>query len=299
MAEHITQSDYEKGTGAIDQPASDEKGTGAMNKPASGVDLTQAQTTGLAEPHPVVEKTTTGEELPIIWTPRFIATFTLVLIGGLSVASLLTQGWLNNYYRAEWVLLAWTVLVTGFWIAMIVRGQAIWIRIAGGFGCFWSLFTAINCILTWLAVDSSLPIVAYLNAATNIALFGTYICLSVAYTPLSRWDTWFFRFLPIVGILLVLTIFLFMPPDLRTFSHLASIIAAVALYFSLTVWWLRPTCWRVQPGPTFLFSMAPLILLILALPHIARAETNFFFTQVIFLCLLLGAIRVLHCEIAH
>src|SRR5581483_6783507 len=232
----------------------------------------------------------------IIWTPRFIVTFVLVLVIGLSIASLLTQGWLNGYYRAEWVLLAYTALAAGCWIAMIARTRSNWLRIAGVFGCFWSILTCINYILSWFAVDPSLPIIAHLNAATNSALFGAYICLSVARTPLRRWDTWFFRLTPIIGVVFVMLIYLLTPTEFRSLGRLESTIAAVALYFSIAVWWLRSSCWRTQPGPTFLFSMVPTILLILAIPNIANAGTNFFLTQVIFLCLLLGALRILQGE---
>src|SRR4051794_29410632 len=56
----------------------------------------------------------------IIWTPRFIIIFFLVIVIGLSAASILTRGWLNGYYPAGWVLMAYTVVNLGGWIAVSI-----------------------------------------------------------------------------------------------------------------------------------------------------------------------------------
>ena len=40
---------------------------------------------------------------PIIWTPRFIIIFALTLVLGLSIESLLTQGWFDGYYSGLWI----------------------------------------------------------------------------------------------------------------------------------------------------------------------------------------------------
>ena len=47
----------------------------------------------------------------IIWTPRFIIIFGLTLVLGLSLESILTQGWLNKYYSGQWIFLAYVVLI--------------------------------------------------------------------------------------------------------------------------------------------------------------------------------------------
>ncbi|QBD83064.1 hypothetical protein EPA93_46725 [Ktedonosporobacter rubrisoli] len=240
-----------------------------------------------------------SETSPVIWTPRFIAIFTLILVVGLSATSLLTQGWLNHYYEAELVLLNFAVLLFLGWIALIICARSLWARIAGVFGCIWAIFTGVNFAITLLAADAHAVIDAHLNAATNSAMLGCYICLSINRTAIYRWDGWFFRFAPIIGACVIVVAFLFAPADAREPAHVESIVAGVTLYLSLLVWWLRPSCWRAQPGPTFLFGFVPIILLILSLVSAVRPETNFFFLQIMLLCTFLGIIRTLQGEIRY
>src|SRR2546422_11173216 len=79
----------------------------------------------------------------LIWTPSFIITFTLTLAIGLSAESLLTQGWLNNDYPGEWILLGHLLLVCFGCIAIIVFARSWWLRIGGISGFLWSLFMSI------------------------------------------------------------------------------------------------------------------------------------------------------------
>jgi hypothetical protein len=97
-------------------------------------------------------------------------------------------------------------------------------------------------------------------------------------------------------------------------------VAAAALFLSIAIWWLRPSCWQHQPGPTLLFGLSPLLLLTIAIPNSvlhepdfflaqlvsfriysygANNETHFFLAQVSLLCLLLAAMRILKCEIRN
>lgn len=247
-------------------------------------------------PEPQSGKLITTTQSPIIWTPRFILIFGLTLVAGLSTATLLTEGWLNKFYAGEWILLSYIALLSGGWIAVMVRARSPWMRIGGIFGGIWGFLTGISYILGLLTVDPHSPIIAHLNAATNSALLGAYICFSITRTPLRRWDTLFFRFAPIIGGCTIILIFLLIPAVDRSLSKLESTIAGVTLYLCLLVWWLRPSCWKAQPGPTFLFGLAPVILLILAIPGAITTDANFFYTQVMLLSTLLGILRVVQGE---
>src|SRR5579859_4501558 len=58
-----------------------------------------------------VLSSTTQIVTPVIWTPRFIATFALVAVIGLSVTSPLTEGWLNGYFPAGAIFLGYLALI--------------------------------------------------------------------------------------------------------------------------------------------------------------------------------------------
>ena len=255
----------------------------------------------------------------VIWTPRFIVIFALTLVLGLSTESLLTEEWLAGFYTGQWVFQAHVIFNCLCWLALSILARSSWIRIGGIFGCIWALFLTWNIALSTLHSDPSSPVLAHVNAATCIALLGSYICLSINRTPFSRLDAWFFGLAPIAAIIAVAFIFLLAPAFDRSLSTLESAIATTALVLSLLVWWIRPTSWKAQPGPAFLFGCVPLILLLLAipnmgfpssnffLPHIvlypnpnlSTNEANFFFSQLALLCLLLGTMRLIFCEVRN
>lgn len=245
------------------------------------------------------EQTSTTVSSPptsYIWTPRFIGIFALVLIVGLSSASLLTRGWVNNFYRGEWVLLVQTAGLFCCWSAGVVLARSQWVRLGSIFGCIWTLFTATSFVINLLPVNFQFALAAHLNAATNSALLCSYICLSIARVPFRRWDSWFFKIGPIVGIGAIVATRILSLSSVRT---LEGPIAAVALFFCVLVWWLRPSCWSSQPSPTLLFGLAPLLLILLTIANAADAEANFFFSQIVLLCILLGVIRVLQGELRN
>lgn len=235
----------------------------------------------------------------VIWTPRFIVLFALTFVVGLSAESLFTTGWLNSYYPGGWVLLGHVALIFGCWITVVLVTHSWWTRIGALFSCIWALFITINLIVNLHAVDPSSPILGHLNAAMSSALLGAYICLSIEHTRLRSWDTWFFILAPILGSCAVPLMYFLTPADNRSLSTIESDVAAVAIFLCIFVWWIRPSCWRAQPGPTLLFGIAPTIVLLLSIPNIATKEANFFLGQVSLLCLLLGAIRILQCELRH
>jgi hypothetical protein len=233
---------------------------------------------------------------PIIWTPRFIVIFALVLVTGLSTQSLLTQVWSNRYLSSEPILLTQTLLILVGWLVAIIFTRSWWIRLAGIFGSCWAIFSGISLVVAQLASEAREPLVAPLNAATNCALLGCYICLSINRTPSYRWDRWFFRLAPFIGAAIVASRYVMLLHKAHLAGALESTTALVALLLCLCTWWLRPSCWKTQPGPTFLLGLAPVILLLLAIPNAATPTSNMFYSQVILLCLLLGIMRTIQGE---
>lgn len=245
---------------------------------------------------PAEEAQQTVPALPIIWTPRFIVIFALALVVGLAAEGLLAEGWANRLYPSGWILLAHPILALGGWTFTLVRARSWWIRSGAIFACIWALFACLNALMEKHAVVSSPAIIAHLDAATCSALLGAYICLSLDRTPLRRWDALFFRLALVLGSGSVALFYFLTPVESRSLAVLEGDLSATALFLCVFVWWLRPSCWRARPGPTFLFGMAPAILLFLAIPKIVDGSTNLFLTQVVFLCIILGIMRLVQCE---
>jgi len=248
MAEHTTQSQDDT---ARDGVASVET-TQANDLPTSGnlVQETQAPR-------------------PVVWTPRFIVVFFLTLVIGLSVESLLTEGWLNGTYKTEWILLGHTLLILICLIALIIKGRSTWIRMGAIFGCIWAVFTGAS----YIAV-----------------LFGITI-------PFRRWDSIFFWLAPLAGGSGVAILYALARTNPHHARVLISATITVLLWLSVAIWWLRPSCWRSQPCITFLLGLAPLLMIVV--PSIApdNIGTPLFMDQVLLLCILLGVMRVLEGEI--
>lgn len=251
----------------------------------------------------------------IIWTPRFICIFALVLILGLSIQSLLTQGWLNSLYTGQWVFQVQVLLNFLAWLALAFFARSRWTRLGGIFGCIWAFFMTIDVLISSYIHNPPFIVFSNVNTPICLSLLGCYICLSIDHMPLTRWDAWLLGLLPIIGILLVWLQLLTTWEFDRSLLSIESNIAVTALLLCLFVWWLRPTCWKLQPGPTFLFGAVPLILLVsdianggfnainfflardfIPASHFPITEHTFFFSQVVLLCLFLGTIRLLQGE---
>ena len=233
----------------------------------------------------------------IIWTPRFIVLFTMVLVIGLTADSIFTMGWVQHFVFNEWVSFGHVVLVAGCLLGIIFVTRSWWSRLGGIFGCVWATFICIGLLLTFVKLDSASPIPAYLNAATSSALFGTYLCLSLEQTSLSRWDGWFFSIASFVSLCVLPLTFFLMPPASRSLAQVGSGIAATMLVLSILVWWLRPSCWKAQPGTTFLLGLTPAIYLLLNLTTLGKGQSNFSLSLIAYLALLLGMLRVLQAEL--
>ncbi len=230
---------------------------------------------------------------PVIWTPRFIVLFLLVLTMGLSLQSVLTMVWSNHIIQAPWVLIAHMLCITSLLLALICTSRSWWLRAGGIFGCIWTIFSALNQLFGFVTLEPFSPIPAYLNAIMSSALLGSYTCFSLAGTPLTTWDKWFFRITLGIGVCATGIIFFVTVATGGAPSAVESGIAALELVFSVLVWWLRPTCWQIQPGPTFLFGLTPTLTLLLTLTSLGKGQTNFFLNQVALFACLLATLRLL------
>jgi len=242
-----------------------------------------------------------GDEppLPIIWTPGFIGTFTLIFIIGMSLNSVLAQDWIDGGNNEFWILIAHVILVLGGWVAAIVMLRSRWARLGSIFGCAWAAFTALNLTAGYLHVFQTFDIRASLNALISCLLLGLSICLSIDRTLLRRWDTWFFRLaIPAgIGIAVIPFVVILGAGATSPLGALESDIAASVVILSLTIWWLRPSCWKTQPGPALLFGLVPAFLLYLAIPGAANRATNIYFMETLYLCMFLGILRVIQGDI--
>ena len=237
----------------------------------------------------------------IIWTPSFIMRFVLLLALGLSIAGLLTEGWVNGYYPGEWTELLYTVITFTCWFIVFLSAYSRWVRLGAALSIIWTAFMGIHFCLTLLIplnqnYSAGAHVVAAIVVATNIALLGSYLCLSIAYTAFQRWDTWFFRLAPIIAGIGILAAYHFAPPQQHSLQGLENSTAVITLGLCLCLWWLRRSCWKVQPGPTLLLGMIPLLQLFFSQGHSYTGGEPIFFTMVVLLLSALVALRILQRE---
>jgi hypothetical protein len=254
------------------------------------------------------------EEMPVIWTPRFIVLFAVTLALGLSLESLLTQAWAIRWFTGIWVFLGHIVLVSASWILLLFTSRSRWMRLGAIFGLICALFIVLNIIIQAILVQPSNYLLAHVNVVTFLALPACYICLTVDRLPMGRWDAWLLGLTPILGIVLLVPVYILRSD--RSLAGLENSISVVALILSTLLWWMRPTCWRNAPGPTFLFGFVPILLFMLDVVYVGNGsftffpvyltlnapatfgsrETVFFFSQALLLCLLLGIMRLIKSE---
>ncbi len=292
MAESVTQHD-------TDHPGNDEPEI-VLNEQGRG--KSEAGQDGQKQSElspPTLPETMMGTHSSVIWTPKFIILFALVLICGLSADDLFTQGWLAGHFGAAEILSGHFLLLLILWVIATYVAHSWWLRVGTIFGCVWAMFNCINFFTALFHINLHMPNPAYLHAATSCALLGAYICLSTARTELHTWDVWFFRFAIIIGSIFVLRGYLVASSASDLIGGIASNIGAVASVLSVLVWWLRSACWHTHPGQAFLLGASPAIILLLPHPGITNGSVNFFLTQVSLLCMLLGLIRLIQGEIAR
>jgi hypothetical protein len=253
----------------------------------------------------------------VIWTPAFLLLFGFALVAGLSLESLLTQGWLNGMYTGLWVFQAHVTLVGMGWLALLVLARSRWVRVGALFGLAWAVFMTIDMLVQAALGVGPLNILAHVNVLICLSLLGCSMCLSIDRFLLRPWDAWVLGLLPAGGVVATVLLFL-LAPDHSLFA-LEGMIASVSLALSGVVWLVRPSCWRVAPGLIVLFGLVPVILFGLDVANggytavnffltgvvlgpdksVSMRETSFFFSQVALLCLLLGTLRLLKSEVSH
>ena len=260
------------------------------------------------------EGTIPEPEEKIIWTPNFILVFALVLILGVSTESLLTVGWVSNlFFVNSWAMLGHVTLIAFGWLILAIISRSPWIRLGCIFGELWAAFLFLTVLLNAHGMGLSAPAQTPLNAATCLALLGTYLGFSIADTLRTRWDHLLLFLLPLLSAIgVVATLVL----THRTSNLVVeNAIAVAALSVCCLLWWLRPSCWQAEPGPTFLFGLAPAILLLTAffnastnslfltqitsftVPGTLENSNLFFFAQVTLLTLFLACLRTTKSEL--
>jgi hypothetical protein len=257
--------------------------------------------------------------LPIIWTPRFFLGWLLTLVLGLSVMSVMTTSWSNDLFIAlpfsvQIILLLEIALVALVWLTIGIFTHSFWLRVGSLFGGLWTLFMVISVLANSWGMSATSEIQAYFNVASCVSLLGGYLGLVSDKTLLNRWDHWLVAIL-LPGIILGSGGTYLLTPSANHLT-IENAIAAGALISSCALWWLRPSCWKTQPGLTFLFGVVPLILLLQAVsnssmhnmfllqianPAISSRSNsnNFFLVQVALLALFLGFLRLLKSEKSH
>jgi hypothetical protein len=264
------------------------------NKPSIG-----ESTTDTVNHTPGNDSQITTQNAAIIWTPRFIVIVALILIVGLSTASVVTQGWFNNYYSSGLVLMLYTVPNLICWIVLFRYARTRWLRWGIIFGYLWALLTALYYRLNYGFIDPHIPTTLHLQAAIYSALALAYICISLANAPMSRSDIWFFRLAPLVIAAFFLAQLVLRFVFGRIPQGIEATIFSEILYFDVLVWWARPSCWKRQPGPTFLFGLVPFLEIALTISPAVTEEIKVFFTQVSLIVMLIGILRLLQCELRH
>ena len=260
----------------------------------STVVVEETQESGIQPTHDKEKKTISS---PIVWTPRFIVLFFLTVVVGLSIESLLTQRWLNTAYKTEWVLLVHILLILTGLIVLSIKGRSRWIRTGGIFGSIWAFFMGASYGTTLLGISGRSLIALQFQAVTACALLATYICFSTHRTAFRRWDSLFFWLVPLVSGSAVALLYFHSRTDPHHTKVLINATITVLLFLCAAIWWLRPSCWISQPCATFLFGTAALLFLRVPLLSNDPLGTQFFFSQVLLLCVLLGVMRVLQGEI--
>ncbi len=254
------------------------------------------------------------EEKKVIWTPRFIILFAITLALGLSLESLLTQGWAIRWFTGVWIFPVHLALVGAGWIILLRMTRSFWIRLGIAFGLIFVVFVTINVTLQAILFQPSSYLLAHVNVVTFLALAGCSMCLAIDRLPVGRWDAWVLGLTPVLGVVLLVPLYILRGD--RSMAGMENSISVVALILGTLIWWVRPTCWKNAPGPALLFGCVPLLLLFLDVAYVASnsynffpvrvtesasatfssRQTVFFFSQVILLCLLLAIMRLVQAE---
>ncbi|GCE16648.1 hypothetical protein [Dictyobacter kobayashii] len=233
----------------------------------------------------------------VIWTPPFIVLFSALIGFGLGIASLLTFIWLNSgLYSVERIGMIYSVVLLVIWLVILITAHSWWIRGGALFGIIWATCTFGQFWLSSHGVSSQDPLTIQMHTATASSLLASALCLSIGRTRLKSWDAILLWLLLLLFCAYLAYGYLKVPAGTSLILFIEGRIAYWALILSVAIWWLRPSCWRDQPGPTILFGLASILLFFLNKASTLTTEQNVFFLQVFFLFLLLGAVRILQRE---
>lgn len=249
---------------------------------------------------PTTQPETRENKPPVIWTPGFTVIFGLIVILGLSGASMITQGWTNAYYPLGVVLILYHIPVLIGWIILFRLTQSFWLKCSALLGVLWVVLSCSYYWGTYNWLDPFSTLTLHLQVTAGVVFAGAYLCLSLASLSESRWDVWFFRLTPVLLILMLGIALYFRLYTGTLLGNTEVVMANEVEYFSLSVLWLRPACWKAQPGPTFLFGLFPLIATIATmLTAISNTTQRFFFIQVAFIAMFLAIIHLIRQEVLH
>src|SRR5690348_8063880 len=240
-------------------------------RPANDVAQEQASQPAQDQPQNVPDL---QKEKGVIWTPRFIILFAIMLVLGLSLESLLTQGWAIRWFTGIWIFLVHLVLVGAGWIVLLKLTRSRWVRLGAVFGLIFVAFVAINVTLQAILFQPSSYLLAHVNVVTFLALAGCSLCLAIDSLPVRRWDAWVLGLTPVLGVVLLIPVYILRSD--RSMAGIENSISIVALIISTLIWWVRPTCWKNAPGSTFLLGSVSLLLLLLDLIYVISNSYNFF-----------------------
>lgn len=235
-----------------------------------------------------------SESVITFWTPRFIIVFTLTVITGLSAASILTEAWMNNHYQSSLILSGYIVVIIISLTVLARSTSSLWVCLGTLFGYLWAIFSLITFFLPTSGPISLIR--TQLLAAASSTLLGFSICLSTHRTPIRRWDTLLFWLAPPLGACILIIYVLLHPVHNAHVRGLLDTTTTVLLAFASGIWWLRPSCWRSQAHPTFLFGLAPLIIIFTMYWVGDAIGTLLFLAQLTLLCILLSIIHVIQGE---
>jgi hypothetical protein len=231
----------------------------------------------------------------VVWTPRFMVLFASLFVLGSSVASILTQVWLNDLLSAAAIQLFYTAFALGSSLLITFKIQNVWMRTGGIFACVWCLLMGLHFAIPAVSeLDPHTALVAHLDIATQCAFLGAATCFSVSSRPLRRWDTWFFYLLPIIGAVIIGLNVLLAPTGLPAGNFNESMIVTALSYLSVLIWWFRPANWSVQPDVTFLAGTIPLLQMLFTGSGYHASDVAFFMTLIVLLFFFLLNLRLLH-----
>jgi hypothetical protein len=186
--------------------------------------------------------------------------------------------------------------MAGVWFIIVMQARSGWIRLGAFFGCIWALGFCGQFWLSTHGIGAQEAIMTQVRASSNSALLASALCLSTGRVQLKRWDTILLWLLPLLFCGYLAYSYIKAPFDVRSILFIEGKIASITVYLTIVVWWLRLGCWRDQTGPTFFFGLAPIIFLVLDKMGNINTETSLFVLQLFFICLALGAVRLLQGE---